>query len=85
MQFIAYRNLVGVAYTAEEAKEFAEENEYPGDPDDDGNPTTRQGKLFDYFPQPYPNDEAAKAANSGELSDQPEFKVQGTFYYEHSI
>lgn len=67
MQFIAYRNLVGVAYTEEEAKAFAEENEYPGDPDDDGNPTTRVGKLFDYFPNPYPNDETAKAANNGAL------------------
>ncbi len=65
MKLIAYRNLVDVAYTAEEAKEFAEEEQYPGDPDDDGNPTTRAGKLFDYFPQPYPNDEAAKAANNG--------------------
>ncbi|XP_064398595.1 uncharacterized protein LOC135345162 [Halichondria panicea] len=67
MKFIAYRNLVGVAYSLEEAKQFAEENEYPGDPDDEGNPTTRAGKLFDYFPNPYPNDEAAKAANNGAL------------------
>ncbi len=65
MQLIAYRNLVDVAYTEEEAKVLAEEEEYPGDPDDDGNPTTRAGKLFDYFPKPYPNDETAKAANNG--------------------
>lgn len=67
MEQLAFRNLVGVAYTEEEAKEFAEEYEYPDDPDEEGNPTTRPGKLSDYFPNPYPNEEAAKFANSGAL------------------
>jgi ubiquinol-cytochrome c reductase cytochrome c1 subunit len=65
MEQLAFRNLVGVAYTESEAKSFAEEYEYPDDPDEEGNPTTRTGKLSDYFPNPYPNDEAAKAANNG--------------------
>ena len=65
MDFIAFRNLVDVAYTADEAKQFAEEYQYPDDPDEDGNPVMRPGKLSDYFPKPYPNDEAAKAANNG--------------------
>ena len=65
MEQLAFRNLVGVAYTEEEAKEFAEEYEYPDDPDEEGNPTTRPGKLSDYFPNPYPNEEAAKFANNG--------------------
>ena len=66
MEQLAFRNLVGVAYTEAEAKSFAEEYEYPDDPDEEGNLTTRAGKLSDYFPNPYPNDEAAKAANNGE-------------------
>lgn len=66
MEQLAFRNLVGVAYTEEEAKEFAEEYEYPDDPDEEGNPATRAGKLSDYFPNPYPNEEAAKFANNGE-------------------
>lgn len=65
MDQLAFRNLVDVAYTEDEAKELAEEYEYPGDPDDEGNPTTRPGKLSDYFPNPYPNEEAAKFANNG--------------------
>ena len=65
MNQLAFRNLVSVAYTEEEAKEFAEEYEYPADPDEEGNPTTRPGKLSDKFPDPYPNDEAAKFANNG--------------------
>jgi ubiquinol-cytochrome c reductase cytochrome c1 subunit len=66
MEQLAFRNLIGVAYTEAEVKEFAEEYEYAADPDEEGNPTTRPGKLSDYFPNPYPNEEAAKFANSGE-------------------
>ena len=66
MEQLAFRNLVGVAYTEEEAKTFAEEYEYAADPDEEGNPTTRLGKISDYFPNPYPNEEAAKFANNGE-------------------
>ena len=68
MEQLAFRNLVGVAYTEAEAKAFAEEYEYAADPDEEGNPTTRPGKLSDYFPEPYPNEEAAKFANNGETS-----------------
>ena len=48
-------------------KAIAEENEYPGEPDNEGEPTTRIGKLSDYMPAPYKNDEAARAANNGAL------------------
>jgi ubiquinol-cytochrome c reductase cytochrome c1 subunit len=51
----------------DEAKALAEEHEYEGEPDSEGEPTTRQGKLSDYLPSPYKNDEAARAANNGAL------------------
>ena len=44
--------------------------EYPGEPDEEGNPTTRPGRLSDYFPEPYPNEETARFANSGTSSLQ---------------
>ena len=34
-------------------------------PDDQGNYFERPGKLSDTFPSPYPNEEAARAANNG--------------------
>lgn len=34
-------------------------------PDEAGNMYMRPGKLSDYFPNPYPNEEAARAANNG--------------------
>lgn len=36
-------------------------------PNDEGEMFTRPGKLADYFPSPYPNEEAAKAANNGSM------------------
>ncbi|XP_072378240.1 cytochrome c1, heme protein, mitochondrial [Diabrotica undecimpunctata] len=65
MRFIAYRNLVGVTHTEEEAKAEAEEQMIEDGPDDTGNFFKRPGKLSDYFPSPYPNEEAARAANNG--------------------
>ncbi|KAF1549636.1 Cytochrome c1, heme protein, mitochondrial, partial [Eudyptes schlegeli] len=36
-------------------------------PDENGEMFTRPGKISDYFPKPYPNAEAARAANNGAL------------------
>jgi len=65
MRFIAYRNLVGVSHTEDEAKAEAEEVQVTDGPDEQGNMFQRPGKLSDYFPSPYPNEEAARAANNG--------------------
>lgn len=64
---IPYRALVGVTHTVDEAKAMAEENEYDGEPNDEGEIEKRPGKLSDYLPSPYKNDEAARAANNGAL------------------
>lgn len=88
MQFIRFRELVGVSHTEEEARTLAEEYEYPGDNDEEGNPTTRPGKLSDVFPEPYPNDEAAKFANNGALPPELSLVVlgrEGTDDYLFSI
>ncbi|RMZ82023.1 hypothetical protein DV737_g2290, partial [Chaetothyriales sp. CBS 132003] len=64
---IPYRELVGTLLTVDEAKAFAEENEYDTEPNDEGEIEKRPGKLSDYLPAPYKNDEAARAANNGAL------------------
>lgn len=64
---IAWRNLVGVSHTADEAKAMAEEVEYQDGPNDQGEMFQRPGKLADYMPAPYPNEEAARASNAGAL------------------
>ena len=53
--------------TVDEAKALAEENEYDTEPNDEGEIEKRPGKLSDYIPPPYKNDQAARAANQGAL------------------
>ena len=46
---------------------MAEEVEYTDGPNDQGEMFQRPGKLSDYMPPPYPNEEAARASNAGAL------------------
>jgi len=64
---VPYRAMVGVLLTLDEAKELAEQNEYPAEPDEQGRVGTRPGKVADYIPPPYNNEEAARFANNGAL------------------
>lgn len=64
---IPWRTLVGNTHTVDEMKAIAEENEYDTEPNDEGEIEKRPGKLSDYIPAPYKNDEAARAANNGAL------------------
>lgn len=63
--------------TVDEAKELAEQNEYDTEPNDQGDIEKRPGKLSDYLPAPYKNDEAARAANSGALPPDLSLIVKG--------
>ena len=60
-----YRNLVGVAYTEEEAKAMAAEAEVVDGPNDEGEMFERLGRLSDPLPRPYSSEEAARFANGG--------------------
>jgi len=62
---IAYRNMAGVCYTEEEVKAMAEDTDVMDGPNDEGEMFERPGKPSDYFPSPYPNEEAARFANNG--------------------
>ncbi|KAF2033829.1 hypothetical protein EK21DRAFT_97944 [Setomelanomma holmii] len=64
---VPYRAVVGQFMTVDEAKALAEENEYDTEPNNEGEIEKRPGKLSDYMPAPYKNDEAARAANNGAL------------------
>lgn len=64
---IAWRNLVGVSHNVTEAKSMAEEIEYEDGPDANGDMFQRAGKLSDYMPRPYANEEAARSGNAGAL------------------
>jgi len=67
MEYMHYRNLVGVIFTEEEAKAEAEEAQVEDGPNDDGDMFLRPGKLSDKFPSPYKNEQLARNANNGAL------------------
>jgi len=67
LRFIAYRNLVGVSHTEAEAKAEASEVMVTDGPNEAGDMFQRPGKLADYLPRPYANDNAASAANNGAI------------------
>ena len=75
LQYIAYRNLVGVSHTEHEAKTEAEEIQVLDGPDETGGMFMRPGKLSDYFPKPYDNDAAAAAVNNGNIPPDLSFIV----------
>ena len=68
MKYLSYRNLGqpgGPEFTEEEVKAIAASFEITDGPDSQGEMFTRPGRPADKFLNPYPNDEAAKAANGG--------------------
>jgi ubiquinol-cytochrome c reductase cytochrome b/c1 subunit len=67
MSMVAFRNLAepgGLGYTEAQAAALASEYKIK-DLDDSGQPIERDGRPADYFPSPFPNEAAAKAANGG--------------------
>jgi len=67
MRYLAFRNMVDIAYTEDEAKAIAEEYQVMDGPDESGAMFERPGKLSDYFPSPYKNDAEAAAGNNGAI------------------
>ena len=65
LKYIAYRNLSDLGYNKDEIKAFASSFTVVDGPDDDGEMFERPGVPADYFVSPYPNMNAARAANGG--------------------
>ncbi|XP_002126917.2 cytochrome c1, heme protein, mitochondrial [Ciona intestinalis] len=77
MEYLAFRNLVGVSHTEEEAKALAAQAQILDGPNELGKMFKRPGRLSDYFPKPYANDDEARAANNGALPPDLSFIVLG--------
>jgi len=65
MEKLAFRNLVGVSHTEEQAKKVAASFKIKDGPNDQGEMFERPGRLTDIFPGPYESKEAARYANNG--------------------
>lgn len=74
--FFSFRNLAqpgGPGFTEAQAKQVASEYQITDGPNDSGDMFQRPGRLSDHWPAPFPNDNAARAANGGALP--PDFSV----------
>jgi len=65
IDFLPYRRLVNVCLTEEEAKAEAAAASIRDGPNEVGEYFNRPGRLADYVPPPYPNEQAARHANNG--------------------
>jgi len=68
LHLVAFRNLAedgGPSFTEEQAKQIASEYTVIDGPNEDGDMYERPAILADRFPSPFPNEEAARAANGG--------------------
>jgi ubiquinol-cytochrome c reductase cytochrome c1 subunit len=67
LQYVRFRDLQAIGLSEDEVKAIAANYTVAGEPDEFGDPTTREAKPFDAFPSPFPNDQAARASNGGAL------------------
>jgi cytochrome c1 len=68
LKLLAFRNLAdpgGPQFSEAQAAAIASTFQVTAGPNDQGEMYQRPGKLADYFPPPFPNDQAARNANGG--------------------
>ncbi|MDA8001191.1 MAG: cytochrome c1, partial [Alphaproteobacteria bacterium] len=67
LKHVAFRNIAALGYNPDQVKAFAAEYQILDGPNDEGDSFERPGLPSDKFPSPFPNDNAARAANGGAL------------------
>lgn len=67
MRLLAYRDLSDLGFSEAEVKALAAEATVHDGPNDNGDMFDRPGRPSDFFAKPFPNDQAARAANGGAL------------------
>lgn len=67
LRYLSYRDLADLGFNEAEVKAIAAEYQVNDGPNDQGEMYQRPGRPSDDFVRPYPNDNAARAANGGAL------------------
>jgi ubiquinol-cytochrome c reductase cytochrome c1 subunit len=67
LRLVAFRDLAQLGYNEPEVKAIAAGFQVPGVDPNTGEANTRPGLSTDYFPKPYANDIAARAANNNAI------------------
>jgi ubiquinol-cytochrome c reductase cytochrome c1 subunit len=88
LNHVAFRDLAELGYDEAEVKAEAASWTVPGIDPNTGETTTRPGTPTDYFPKPFANDIAARAANSGAIPPDLSLMAkarEGGGAYVHSL
>jgi ubiquinol-cytochrome c reductase cytochrome c1 subunit len=84
LEHVAFRNLAALGYSEDEVDAIAAQYQVTQPPNDQGDVVQAPGKASDYFPPPYPNEQAAAAANGGkappDLSLMAKARIGGESY-----
>ena len=84
LRLVAYRNLADIGFTEDQIVKIAGEKEVQDGPDAEGEMFDRPARASDRFVSPFPNDNAARAANNGafppDLSLMVKARKDGTNY-----
>jgi len=67
VKHLSFRDLTELGYTEDQVKGIAAQYQITDGPNDQGEMYQRPGKPSDPIPGPFPNDQAARAANNGAL------------------
>jgi ubiquinol-cytochrome c reductase cytochrome c1 subunit len=67
LKLLAYRDLTDLGFSEAEVKAIAADATVHDGPNDNGDMFDRPGRPSDFFVKPFPNDQAARAANRGAL------------------
>jgi ubiquinol-cytochrome c reductase cytochrome c1 subunit len=67
VKHLYFRDLMQLGYTEDQVKGIAAQVQVTDGPDDNGQMYQRPGRPSDPIPGPFPNDQAARAANNGAL------------------
>lgn len=73
MHLVSFRSLEALGYSEAQVKAFAATHETQDGPNEDGEMFARKSVPSDYFPSPFPNEQAAAAANNG--AAPPDFSL----------
>ena len=67
LKLLYYRDLQDIGFSEDEVKAIAAEAQVQDGPNDAGDMYDRPGRASDHFKPPFPNEQAARAANNGAL------------------
>lgn len=89
LRLVAFRNLTDLGYNEDEVRAIAADYQIEDGPDENGDMFIRDGLASDRFPPPFPNENAARAANGGafpvDLSLITKARAAGPDYLFHLL